>query len=94
MGFAEGVTAGDERNRLFVVHRHAGEDLTDIPGRRDRIRVALRVLEVSITAVALVAEPGVFAAPEDVLSRLPNVLASAAEAESLESHRFKRAVAG
>src|SRR3984893_4370718 len=25
VGFAEGVTAGDQRNRFFVVHRHSGE---------------------------------------------------------------------
>ena len=31
VGLAEGVTAGDERHRLFVVHRHASESLADIP---------------------------------------------------------------
>ena len=27
MGFTEGVTAGYERNRFLVIHRHAGERL-------------------------------------------------------------------
>ena len=36
VGFAEGVTAGDERDRLFVVHRHAREGLADILGRGKR----------------------------------------------------------
>src|ERR1700690_1370289 len=71
VGFAEGVTASDERNRLFVVHRHASEGLADIPRRSDRIRVAVRafridvnqthlhgserILELAVPAVALVA---------------------------------------
>src|SRR5256885_14651851 len=48
MGFAEGVAAGDERNRLFVIHRHASERLADITGRRDRIRIAVRALRVDV----------------------------------------------
>jgi len=39
VGFAEGMTASDERNGLFVVHGHASENLADILGRRDRIRL-------------------------------------------------------
>src|ERR1700732_915741 len=37
VGFAEGVTAGDERNGFFVIHRHARESFSDIPCRRDWI---------------------------------------------------------
>lgn len=33
MRFAEGVTAGDERHRLLVVHRHAPKGLPDVRGR-------------------------------------------------------------
>src|SRR5208282_5332457 len=36
VGFAEGVTAGNERNGLLVIHRHAGESLSDIPRRGNR----------------------------------------------------------
>ena len=73
VGFAEGVTASDERNRLFVVHRHAREGLADIPRRCDRIRIAVRafridvdqthlhgserVFEIAVAGVALVSEP-------------------------------------
>src|SRR5262249_8730582 len=41
-----------------------------------------------------VLQPLRLAAPEDVLLRLPDVLAPAAEAEGLEPHRFERDVAG
>src|SRR5271157_4139575 len=41
MGFAEGVTAGNERNRLLVIHRHARESLSDIPCRGERIRLSI-----------------------------------------------------
>src|ERR1700689_2404313 len=46
-----------------------------------------------LAAVALVAQPGVLATPEDLLG-LPDVLAPEAEAERLEAHRFHRHVAG
>ena len=110
VGLAEGVTSGDERHRLLVVHRHAGEGLADVLGRRDRIRVAVgalrvdvdqahldrreRVLEIPGSGVALVVQPLLLGAPVDVLLRLPDVRAPAAEAEGLESHRFQRDVAG
>jgi len=78
MRLAERVAAGDERDSLFVVHRHALERLADVAGRRQRIGLAVgafrvhvdqahlhggeRVLEQPIAAVALVAEPLVFIA--------------------------------
>src|SRR5271165_666310 len=34
VGFTEGVTTGNERDRFFVIHRHAGKSLSDIPRRR------------------------------------------------------------
>ncbi len=36
---AEGVPAGDERDRLFVVHGHAGEGLADVAAGGDRDRL-------------------------------------------------------
>src|SRR5256885_6728970 len=44
VGLAERVAAGNQRDGFFVVHRHASEGLADIPGRRDRVRVAIRAL--------------------------------------------------
>ncbi len=104
------VPAGDERDGLFVVHRHAREGLANVTAGGDRVRVAVRpfrvhvdqahlhggegILEVPVAGVALVAEPLVLGAPVDVLFRLPDVLAPAAEAEGLEPHRLQRAVAG
>ena len=34
VGLAEGVAAGDERDGLLVVHRHAAERLADVAGGR------------------------------------------------------------
>src|SRR5256885_14834193 len=41
VGLAERVTASNQRDRFFVVHRHARERLADIPRRSDRIRLAV-----------------------------------------------------
>ena len=109
VGLAEGVAAGDERHRLLVVHRHPAERLADVAGRLDRVGLAVgalgvdvdqahldraeRVGQLPVTAVPLVAEPGVLGAPVDLL-RLPDVLAPEAEAEGLEAHVLERHVAG
>ena len=110
MGFAEAVTAGNERNRLFVIHRHAGEGLADVARRGQRIRFSVGafrvhvnqahlhrgqgIRQIAIAAVALVRQPLAFGTPVDVLTRLPNVLPSAGEAKGLEAHRLQRDVAG
>ena len=86
---AERVAAGDERNRLLVVHRHASEGLSNVPGGSKRIRVAVRplrihvdqahlhgaerIVEFPVAAVALISEPGVLRPPEDLVG-LPDVL--------------------
>ena len=44
VALAEGVSAGDERDGLLVVHRHARERLADVPAGGDRIRLAVRAL--------------------------------------------------
>ena len=108
MGLAEGVAAGDQRDGLLVVHRHAGEGLADVAGRGDGIGLAVRpfridvdeahlhgaerIGELALAAVALVAQPRAFRTPVE-LFRLPGVDAAAGEAEGLEAHRFERDVA-
>src|SRR5271169_1445920 len=110
VGFAEGVTAGNERNGLLVIHRHAGECLPDIPCRGNRVRLSIRpfrihidqthlhsserILKITVAAVALVRQPLAFRSPENVLFGLPDVLAPAAKTEGLESHRVQGDVAG
>src|ERR1700722_16346595 len=42
VGFAEGVTTGNERNGLLVIHRHAGERFPDIACRGNRIWLSIR----------------------------------------------------
>ncbi len=109
VGLAKGVTTGDERHRLLVVHGHARERLADVPGRRDRIRVGVRPLRVDVdqphlngtersfeipdAGVALLPQPLVLGAPVDILVRLPDVRTPARETEGLEPHRFQRDVA-
>src|SRR5262249_13095131 len=96
---AERVPAGDQRDGLFVVHRHATEGLANIPGRGDGIRRAVRPLRIhvdethlhgakrvgqlTITAVALVAKPGLLPSPVRLVG-FPDILASASEPERLE----------
>ncbi len=48
VGFAKGMTAGNECNRFFIVHCHAGKSLADIPGSSERIRVAVGAFRVDI----------------------------------------------
>ena len=109
MRLAERVPAGDERDGLLVVHRHPAERLADVARGGQRIGVAVRAFrvhvdethlhraeraaELAVTAVALVAEPGVLRAPEDLL-RLPHVRPAEPEPEGRETHRLERAVAG
>src|SRR5262249_4637549 len=88
MGLAERVSPGKERYRRLVVHGHAPERLPDVPGRRERVRIAVRPLridvdqahlngaervrELTVAAVALVPEPRALDAPVDDLG-LPHV---------------------
>ena len=78
------MTSGNERHRLFVVHRHATERLSNVFRGGNGIRVAVRpfrvhvdeahlhggerILELPVSAVALVAEPRGLRAPVDVLN--------------------------
>src|ERR1017187_1287877 len=48
VSLAEGVAASNERHRLLVIHRHAGEGLADVPRRSDRIGVAVRTLGIDV----------------------------------------------
>ena len=110
MGFAERVSAGNERNRFLVVHRHATERFSNVRCCSERIWVTVRPLRIDVdqahlngaerirqlpvAAVALVGEPLPLRAPVDVLLGRPDVLAAAAEAEGLEAHRLQGAVPG
>ena len=110
VALAEGVSAGHQRHRLFVIHGHAGEGLADVARRSDRVGLAVRPLRVdvdqahldggqrvfqhTVAAVALVAQPLAFRPPVDVFFRRPDVLAATGKAEGLEAHRIERNVAG
>ena len=48
MRLAERVAAGDQRDRLLVVHRHALERLADIPRRGERVRLAVRPFRIDV----------------------------------------------
>ncbi len=106
---AKRVAAGDERHRLVVVHRHAAERLANVPRRGEGIGLSVGPFRVhvdethlhrtkgigqlTIAAVALVAEPGTLRSPVDVLG-FPDIRAAAGEPEGLEPHRLEGDVAG
>ena len=110
VGLAERVPAGDQRDGLLVVHRHPPECLADVAGRGQRVRGAVRafrvdvdqahldraqwLLQLAVTAVALVVEPDLLRAPVDVLVGFPDVRTATGEAEGLKAHRLQGDVAG
>src|SRR5690348_9115287 len=109
VSLTESVSACDERNRLFVIHCHAGKGLADIPRRRDRIGLSIgtfrinvnqthldraeRSGEITIAAVTLISQPRALGSPVGLVG-FPYIGTPAAKAEGLESHRFQRDVAG
>src|SRR6202047_5253757 len=109
VGFAEAVAAGNERNGLLVIHRHAGERLSDIPCRSNWIRLSIRpfgihidqthlhgserILKITFAAVAFVRQPLTLRSPENVLFGLPDILAPAAKTKRLKAHRLEGDVA-
>ena len=60
MALAEGVSAGDQGDGLFVVHRHACEGLSNVMAGSDRIRVAVRAFRVHVDQAHLHGGEGVF----------------------------------
>src|SRR5258708_9634261 len=109
VGLAKGVTAGNQRDRFFVVHCHAAERLPDIPGCSDWVRVSIRPFrihvnqahlnsaqgkrELTVAAVALIRQPLALSPPVKLIG-LPDILAPAAKAEGFEAHRLQRDVTG
>ena len=109
VGLTEAVSADDQRGGLLVVHRHPREGLADVVRGSQRIGLAVgafrvdvdqthlhraqRIVQIALTAVALVAEPFLLRAPVDLLG-LPDVGAAECEAERLEPHGFQCDVAG
>ena len=109
MRLAERVPAGDERNRLLVVHRHAGERGANVLRREIGVGVAVRplgvdvnqahvvgaegALEFAVGVVALVVKPRRLMPPVGLV-RLPDIRASKAKPKGLEAHRLQGAVAG
>ena len=109
MRLAERVTAGDEGDRLVIVHRHPAEGFADVARSGHRIGDAVgsfgvdvdqahlnrgeRVLQVAVTGVALVGQPLGFRAPVGDV-RLVDVSATATEPEGFESHGLHGHIAG
>src|SRR5256885_15190642 len=87
VGLAEGVATGDQRDGLFIVHRHTREGLADVARRSDRIGLSVRPFRVhidqahlhrtemtcklAIAAVPLIAQPLTLRPPVDVLFWFP-----------------------
>ena len=102
VAFAERMAAYYKCDRLFVVHAHTPEALAYIFRRRKNIRFTVGPLRVDINkphlnggkrffhftlaTVAFVAQPLRLGAPVDILFRLPDIYAAAAETESFKPH--------
>ena len=98
VSLAEGMAAGNQREGLLVVHRHAAEGLADIAYSSGWIRLSIgsfrihvnqahldsaeRMVELTFALIAFVPQPLALGTPENVLLRYPHVLAAAAEAEA------------
>ena len=107
---AEGVAAGREGDGLLVVHSHSGEGLANVAGRLQGVGVAARTFRIDVDEAHLhggegvlqdlllgdpgLPEPLLLGAPVDVLLRLEDVFATAAEAEDRAAHGFDGDVAG
>src|SRR5580704_17585398 len=102
--FAEGVTAGNQRNCFFVIHRHTGKSLSDVTCRSNRIGLSVRpfrihidqahlhraqrILKITIAAVTLISQPRALRTPVYFFG-FPHVRAPAAKTERLETHRLE-----
>ena len=110
MGFAEGVSPGNKGHRLIVIHRHAGKGLADVFGRRKGVGVAIGpfrihidethlhcgqgVCQVTVTAVAFVAEPLGFLTPVDIFFWFPHIFPATGESKGFKSHGLDGAITG
>ena len=109
VGFAEGVSTGGQRHSFFVVHRHAGKGFANVASRSQWVCFAVgafwvdidqahlhsgkRIVELTITLVALIGQPGGLCAPVGLVWFI-DVWTSATETECLEAHGFHSDVAG
>ena len=109
MALSEGMASSNQRHGLLVIHCHPGEGLPDIPRGGNRVGVAIgsfgvhideshlhggkRVLELAVTAIALVIKPFLLGPPVNLL-RFPDIFSSTCEAECFEAHRLQGDVTG
>src|ERR1700722_12475056 len=110
MCLAEGVTTGNQRNGLLVIHRHATKGFANVLRGRQWIRIAVRTLgihvnqahlrcperlfEFPVAAVALIAAEKLLLGPPVDQVRLPVIRASAAKTESLKAHLLQSDIPG
>ena len=102
------MTTCHQGNGLFVIHRHAGEGLTNITTGGNRIRLTVWslwidvdqahlyscqwIFQFTLTLVALVGQPFGFCSPVDVFFWFPNIGTSTTKAKGLEAHGLHGAV--
>ncbi len=87
--FAEGVSASNQGDGLFIIHRHAAESIANVSGGGEWIRFTIGafrihineahlhrtewIFELSISTVAFIRKPFTFRSPIDIFTRLPDV---------------------
>jgi hypothetical protein len=60
MGFAEGVTASNQRDGFLVIHSHTRECLADVLGSSKRIRITVWPFRVHVNQAHLHGSERVF----------------------------------
>ena len=109
MGLTKRVTARNQRDCFFVIHRHTTKGLADIMGREHRIGVAVGAFGVHINqthlyrcepitklttlGITLIGQHLCLGTPVDPLG-LPIVRATTCKTEGFEAHVFHRHIAG
>jgi len=97
-----GITVRAFGAHVDQAHLHRGQGVFQVAAVHVAIRIVVRNQDraglgdtfVAVGIAQVAAEPFGFAAPVDVLIRLPGVHTSASEAERLEAHGFQRDVTG
>ena len=106
MGFAQRMTAANQRHGFFVVHPHVAEGGTNRCRRGKRVAAMIRPLRVHIDKSHLgrtqrgfcqffrvaVRQPGFFVAPVHIQIRFPYVFTTSTKAKGTEAGVFQRHV--
>ncbi len=107
VGFAQRMAAGDQRDDLFIIHRHIAEGRANCGGRGERVAAGIRTFRVDVNQPHFggadrlliqafrmtMGQPFGFITPVNVQIRFPYVFTTGPEAKGAETGVFQRHVA-